>query len=88
MKQNSVFLKGRNIITMIKLTAHAFVMLDVRSLAEEVANTFFLVDEQAKEGNTPVEGIQGSIDYWNHVHSIENIITDYVQTNDLTNENG
>ena len=67
---------------MIKLTAHTFVMLDVRSLAEEIANTFYL-----KSGDTLVEG-EGSIEYWNHVHSIENIITDYVRTNDLTNENG
>ncbi len=68
---------------MIKLTTRTFVVLDVRSLAEQVANTFYL-----KDGNKPVEGIRGSIEYWNHVHTIEDLVTDYVQTNDLSNENG
>ena len=51
-------------------------------LAEDIANVFY-----PKEVNGQQEWSRGSINYWNHVHSIEDIITQCVQNNGLTLDN-
>ena len=50
-----------------------------RFLAEDIANLFYTKEESSKQ-----EGSLGSINYWNHVHAIEDIVTHFVQSNDLT----
>ena len=56
---------------------------DSRILSEDIANIFY---SENKIGN--IEGSRGSIEYWHCVHLIEDIITDFVQNNDLTRDNG
>ena len=53
-----------------------------RFLAEDIANLFY-----QKGANDRQEWSRGSINYWNHVHSIEDIITQFVQSNGLTLDN-
>ena len=52
-------------------------------LAEDITNLFY----QKKDMNEQQEWSLGSINYWNHVHSIEDIITQFVQINGLTPDN-
>lgn len=54
-----------------------------RLLAEDIANLFYEL-----ETSDNAEGSRGSIAYWNHLHDIEDIITHFVQDNDLTLDNG
>ena len=54
-----------------------------RILSEDIANIFYSENKTSK-----IEGSRGSIEYWHCVHLIEDIITDFVQNNDLTRDNG
>lgn len=54
-----------------------------RLLAEDITNLFYELETSDNS-----EGGRGSISYWNHVYSIEDIITHSVQSNDLTLDNG
>ena len=53
-----------------------------RILSEDIANIFY---SENTIGN--IEGSRGSIEYWHCVHLIEDVITDFVQNNDLTRDN-
>ena len=53
-----------------------------RFLAEDIANLFY-----RKDINDRQEWSRGSLNYWNHVHGIEDIITQFVQSNGLTLDN-
>ena len=53
-----------------------------RFLAEDIANLFYTENDIAQD-----EGTLGSAIYWNHVDTIEDMITHFVQSNDLTFDN-
>ena len=53
-----------------------------RFLAEDIANLFY-----RKDINDRQEWSRGSLNYWNHVHNIEDMVTQFVQNNGLTLDN-
>lgn len=55
-------------------------MLKTQLLAEEITNLFYL-----KSDKIDLER-QGSIEYWNRIHEIQDIITNFIQYNELTSD--
>lgn len=55
-------------------------MINPQLLAEEITNLIYLKSDEIHLEQ------KGSVEYWNHMYEIQDIITNFIQYNELTSD--